>query len=180
MKKIIFLLLIVILALTQFSCSKKEAKNKYKPDKPVDANYDDIQKAVIKQFTPEGEHYPVFCVYQLFWIKEESFYTRKFVYALIQDFNSDLASNFTYVIPVGLVFDKQKNEYIRVFSYEDELKSSPENMYDIIPKEALDKYLEIANNENKDSFEKMANDVLTQAKKYYNIKDETESEEETD
>lgn len=177
MKTIKILIVLIISVFMVSSCAHKK-EDKQVQRKPVDTEYDNIQKLIIENYSPKEAKDPVFCVYETIWIQEETYYTRRFVYAFIQEIKSDLSVGETISTPVGIVFDKQKNEIIRNFSlldFENSKNGQTDqgmNIYDSFPPEAFNNYDNISTDELSTKIEKMQNEVMNQAKKYYQIKEE--------
>ncbi len=167
MKNVILTILILSLAILS-ACQKTEIKQK--DFKPGDLKYDEIQKLVIAEYTDKTQKGPFFCLYETLWIEEDSFYTRKFIYAYIEAIDQNLKSDYSITLPIGLTIDKETGKIIRHIAYSKQY-ANQEAMQNDFPEEIYNQIIDAEPEVIAEKILKMHNEAINHAKKYYNMTD---------
>ncbi|HOQ81125.1 MAG TPA: hypothetical protein PLH63_08660, partial [Candidatus Cloacimonadota bacterium] len=88
MKKGLFLFLIIIICVVNFSCKKKTTNSVNVEERTIkDLNYDAVQKLIIQEYSKKDVDTQAFCIYESVWIEEDSFYIRKYINAYVDAIN---------------------------------------------------------------------------------------------
>ncbi|HPY96458.1 MAG TPA: hypothetical protein PL063_04545 [Candidatus Cloacimonadota bacterium] len=169
MKKGLFLFLIILICIANFSCKKKNASNVNVEERTTnDLNYDAVQKLIVQDFAKKNIETQAFCVYESVWVEEDSFYIRKYINAYLEAINKDMENEYSLLLPLLVVLDKNTNEIVRHVLYSTE-ETNLEALLNEFPRDILKKMIDHDPDVLNYKLKQMHDELLLQAKYYYNI-----------
>jgi len=169
MKKGLFLFLIIIICVVNFSCKKKTTNSVNVEERTIkDLNYDAVQKLIIQEYSKKDVDTQAFCIYESVWIEEDSFYIRKYINAYVDAINEDMESEYSLILPLLVVLDKNTNEVVRHVLYSTD-ETNLEALLNEFPRDILKKMTDHDPEVLSYKLKQMHDELLLQAKNYYNI-----------
>ncbi len=171
-KNIIIILLTLLLSSFLISCSSKK---KNTVEKYTNIEIDTLQAIILNNYAPDcDEGYKNFCIYDKLGEEQDSFYKRYFLEAFIQSFDKNLKFGIGKTIPVLIVIDLSTGKIIRNFAPKgNDTEYETLDQFPLRIREMLSKRNE---QENEYKSNKMHDNLLETAKKYYNIKEDNSIE----